>query len=409
MKVLGYRVALIGWIGAGLCACGGAPGATSAPGSSEDSLASGSSISQPNSATDESEPDPPSAEASQPEPPCDEDPPAAQHPTGGVPPQNVASGAATCDCPEPPPPGVDIASVDANVDVMLTLPGDDTIVLTALTGNVATREHAVDVNGDVAVDLGGRAPVMLKDAQLHIETGSAGRLPSISGDATISGALVGHGCGCERDWLRASVDLDLGSDVTLAHAAALELELEMPKLSLSTADLPAGSSMLKLLDAQTVIQIDGDDELMQVTGQVAADAEAWGAMLPLEPSGDLQALVSFTGDHTTSVVFTGDAKLDGGSLGCGAKPLASVALGDAAITLDGAGAHVSATVDAAMHPSYRVSGGAQLRASFTPEDWSINVCGQLSTKLLLVSATTASCVVVSCEGATPCPTPDPGN
>ena len=87
---------------------------------------------------------------------------------------------------------------------------------------------------------------------------------------------------------------------------------------------------------------------------------------------------------------------------------ASVELSSAKLMLDERGATLSALVQASLHPRYSLSGQAQLSGSFTPGEWSLNLCGGVMADLVLVSAEATVCLDLNASGARSCDKPVPG-
>lgn len=313
-----------------------------------------------------------------------------------------ASGSCTCGVHVP---GVDIVQGDTGIRVLVDLPGDGSMIIATVDGHVTTSEAGVDITGDVDVDLGGNDSIALADGKLHIDAGVNGSIPTLSGSADISGALLGGACGCDDEQLPATVwldaDVDLDADET--SNIALGVGVDLPHLVIDGSALAQANGDLTIGDAHVVLDTDGSHDAMTITGELGGTQAPWTSSVPLQADGKLQATAQLIDQTLVTVQLTGAATLKGDSLWCGITPLTSVKLDDAKVTLDGASTSLEATSNVSLHSGYLLDGTARITATFEQHDWSINVCGAVMTKLLGSSADAATCLDLSHEGVKTCP------
>lgn len=312
-----------------------------------------------------------------------------------------------CDCAFELP-GIHIQHGDDGISVSVELPNDGLVVIETKNGDVTTSESGVDIDGDVTIDLGADTGLPLADAKLHVGLPAVGG-PTISGQANIAGSLLeGTGCGCEGSLLPVAVSLNVGAAAELLDSdalAAIRLGLKLPKVNLDSSELPAAAAdVMALVEAKVDILTDGCSKLLEINAQVGAGTEVWTSLVPLIASGGLGATAKVLDGSLVSIALDGDVKLIGSALKSGTTSLLSVTLPDALVTLDREGASVSAEATVSLHPGLSLVGEALVTGEFTEQDWSLNVCGAVMTRLL-GGASVGNCVDIGKDGVDPCRLP----
>lgn len=396
MNALGYRLPLICLVGMGLVACSAAGEISARPDGD-------SSVGASTDAWGETDSHNVGDDASNPDEPTGNEPGTA---AGGKP---GADGEADCDC-DIDLPGVTIDQGDDGITIIIDLPNDGSLVLATKDGDCTTHDGGLDITGDVTVDLGNGAEVPLLDADLHV--GIGGSLPTIDGSADVDGSLLDGIAGGAAGDLHVDVSLEPnvthGMPASDAHAL-LDLQLALPIASVGCGCIPALNGDLGMVDANVVVSVDGKHKIAKVTADVAANADAlWTSMVPLHAVGKLAAVATLNDGALVSVELSGGMVSNANAMWCGLTPLASVELSSAKLMLDQQGATLSALVQASLHPRYSLSGQAQLSGSFTPSDWSLNLCGGVMADLVLVSAEATVCLDLNASGARSCDKPVPG-
>lgn len=401
MTALGFRVPLISLIALGLGACSAAGQSPPLGMGNSDGAGAANGVHQGSDRLDL----PPSAST-----PGVGDMP-ANGGSGSAPGGGAGSAGSSCTCGIRVP-GVDVVQGDAGIQVIVDVPGGGSMIITTIDGHVETQEGGVDISGDVDVDLGGRDTIALGDANLHLDAGVGGGLPKLSGNATISGSLLGPACGCDDQLLPATISLDADVGLDLeggddANGLALGMNVSLPQLMLDGSSLAQASGELTIDDAQLMLETDGSHDALMISGDLGGTDTPWISDVPLDARGNLDCVAKLVDQQLVSVELTGALTLKGSSLWCGLTPLTSVKLNDAKVTLDDSGTTVGATSNVSLLADYSLQGTARINASFGPRDWSINVCGAVMTKLAGSSAQAATCLDLTQTGVKQCPGKDP--
>jgi hypothetical protein len=296
-------------------------------------------------------------------------------------------------------PGIDIEQGNGDISVTIDLPNERSLEI-ATTGNVTTSDAGVEVKGDLTIELGSGVSVALLGANLHIDAGVDARPPRITGSANVSGSLLGEACGCAEKTLPAAVALlvDPNAMVGGNAGAMLQLALDVPQLSIGAGGSISVRGNVDLTDTHVTLDTDGRHRFLKVEGDVEGNADVWTSLVPLRTDGELRATATLLDDALDNIALTGNVSIRAGALWCGLTPLTPIAMANAKVTLDSAGARLDATTTISVHPSFLLDGQVAVRGEFLPSEWSFNVDGAAMTNISDSNAEVATCLELTKKG-----------